>query len=94
MHSLIRVFSSRLLPVFIGSDFITTTEPSATCSAIGLVFPIQGYSSPTYKCLLVGAYSASLSHYTFFSVHPDPNHVNVPCRSFPFFGFPTGYVFT
>jgi hypothetical protein len=44
---LIRVLSSRLLPAFIGSDLLTTTERSAISQPIGLAFPFRGYTDPT-----------------------------------------------
>ena len=44
-------------------------------------------------CLSIGAYRASPSNYTFFSVHPNPNHVDVPYRSIPFPCFPIRCVF-
>jgi len=91
MHPLIRVLSSKLSPAFIGSDFLTTTEPSATCSTIGLAFPIEGYTSPTYQCLPIGVYSASPSNCTFCSIHPDPNHVDTSYRSFPSKDLPIRY---
>jgi hypothetical protein len=28
---------------------------------------------------------------TFYSIHPDPNHVDEPCRSYPFVCFPARY---
>jgi len=85
LHTFIRVFSSRLSPAFIGSNLFTTTDQSATCSAIDSAFPFGLY-------LFYLAYVRSKEPtelppviYTFCSIHPDPNHVNEPCRSFPFF---------
>lgn len=40
---LIQVFPSRLLPAFIGSDLLATTERSATSQPIGLAFPYGLY---------------------------------------------------
>ncbi|MNP34918.1 hypothetical protein D3C76_1282270 [compost metagenome] len=43
---LVQVFSSSLLPAFIGPDLLTTTERSAISQSLGLAFPF-GYTSPT-----------------------------------------------
>src|SRR5699024_1700601 len=91
MHPLIRVLSSKPSPAFIGSAFLTTTEPSATCTLLGLAFPIEGYSSPTYQCLPLGVYSASPSNRTFCSLHPGPNHVDTSYRSSPSKDLPIRY---
>lgn len=45
-HILVQVFSSSLLPAFIGLDFLTTTERSAISQPFDLAFPF-GYTSPT-----------------------------------------------
>src|SRR5699024_5889489 len=58
---------------------------------IGLAFPIEDYTSPTYQCLPIGVYSASPSNCTFCSIHPDPNHVDTSYRSFPSKDLPIRY---
>src|SRR5699024_12466534 len=40
--------------------------------------------------LSIGVYRASPSHYTFYSVHPSPKHVDMSYRSLPFRCFPIG----
>jgi len=78
-------FSSRLLPAFIGSNLFTTTEPSATCSAFGPAFPLGLYLSYLVYICIKEPTELPPVIYTIPSIHPDPNHVNEFCRSFPFF---------
>ena len=65
---LIRVFSSRLLPAFIGSDLLTTTERSAISQPIDSAFPF-GYTSPTLSAFA----SRKLRDFPQLSAHSIPS---------------------
>lgn len=58
--------------------------PSVRFSPYRVIPPLPIWS------LSIGAYRASPSNYTLYSVHPNPNHVDVSYRSFPFRCFPIG----
>lgn len=45
---------------------------------------------PIWFFLSIGVYRASPSNYTFYSVHPNPKHVDMSYRSLPFRCFPIG----
>jgi hypothetical protein len=81
---LIRALSSGLLPAFIGSNLLATTERSAISQSIGLAFPFGLYVSYLdHVCVKETTILPSVIC-TFSSIHPDPNHVDEPCRSYPF----------
>lgn len=84
MRILIRVFPSILSPAFIGSDFLTTTERSAISQPIGLAFPFRLYLPYLIRVCVKETTRLPSVIYTFCSIHPDPNHVDAPCRSCPF----------
>jgi hypothetical protein len=84
MRILIRVFPSTLLPAFIGSDFLATTERSAISQPIGSAFPFGLYLPYLVRVCVKETTRLPSVIYTFCSVHPDPNHVDEPCRSYPF----------
>lgn len=81
---LIRVFPSSLLPAFIGSDLLATTERSAISQPIDSAFPFGLYLHYLAHVSAKEATRLPSVICTFCSIHPDPNHVNEPCRSYPF----------
>lgn len=85
LRILIQVFSSGLLPAFFGLDLLATTEQSAISQPIDSAFSLLGL----YLIYLVRACVKESTRLpsvicTFSSIHPDPNHVDKPCRSYPF----------
>jgi hypothetical protein len=91
---LIRVLSSRLLPAFIGSDLLATTGRSAISQPIGSTFPSRLYLSYLVRVYVKETTRLPSVIYTFCSIHPDPNHVDEPCRSYPFICFPARYAYS
>mgnify|MGYP007088351010 CR=1 FL=1 len=93
MRTLIRVFSSRLLPAFIGSDLLATTERSAISQPIDSAFPLRLYLPYLVRVCVKEATRLPSVICTFCSIHPDPNHVDEPYRSYPFICFPVRYAY-
>ena len=91
MHILIRVLSSRLLPAFIGSDLLATTGRSAISQPIDSAFPLRLYLPYLVRVCVKETTRFPSVICTFYSIHPDPNHVDEPCRSYPFVCFPARY---
>ena len=87
MRILIQVLSSSLLPAFIGSDLLATTERSAISQLIDSAFPFGLYLP--YLIHVCAKETTRLPSVicTFCSIHPDPNHVDEPRRSYPFRAF-------
>jgi hypothetical protein len=81
---LIQVFPSRLLPAFIGSDLLATTERSAISQPVNLAFPFGLYLPYLGRVCVKETTRLPSVICTFCSIHPDPNHVDEPCRSYPF----------
>jgi hypothetical protein len=88
---LIRVLPSRLLPAFIGSDLLTTTERSAISQPIDSAFPLRLYLPYLVRVCAKETMRLPSVICTFYSIHPDPNHVDEPCRSCPFVCLPARY---
>jgi hypothetical protein len=84
---LIRVLSSRLLPAFIGSDLLTTTGRSAISQPIDSAFPLRLYLPYLVRVYVKETTRLPSVICTFYSIHPDPNHVDEPCRSYPLYLF-------
>lgn len=84
LRILIRVFSSILLPAFIGSDLLATTKRSVISQPIDLAFPFGLYLPYLVRVYVKGTTRLPSVIYTLYSIHPDPNHVDEPCRSYPF----------
>jgi hypothetical protein len=84
MRILIQVFPSTPSPAFIGSDFLATTGQSAISQPIASAFPFRLYLS--YLVHACGKETTRLPSVIciFYSIHPDPNHVDEPYRSCPF----------
>ena len=62
MRILIQVFPSTLLPAFIGSDLLATTEPSAISQTLGLAFPFRVIPFLPCSRSRQGDYETSLGH--------------------------------
>jgi hypothetical protein len=88
---LIQVFPSRLLPAFIGSDLLATTGRSAISQPIDSAFPLRLYLPYLVRVYVKETTRLPSVICTFYSIHPDPNHVDEPCRSCPFDCFPARY---
>ncbi|MDQ0888227.1 hypothetical protein QFZ81_003315 [Paenibacillus sp. V4I9] len=84
-------FSSRLLPAFIGSDLLTTTERSSISQPIDSAFPLRLYLPYLIHVCVKETTRLPSVICTFYSIHPDPTHVDESCRSYPFVCFPTRY---
>jgi hypothetical protein len=84
LRILIQVFPSTLLPAFIGSDLLATTEQSAISQPIGLAFPLRLYLPYLVRVCVKETTRLPSVICTFSSIHPDPNHVDASCRSYPF----------
>lgn len=84
---LIRVLPSRLLPAFIGSDLLATTERSAISQTLGSAFPFGLYLPYLVRVCAKETTRLPSVICTFCSIHPDPNHVDASCRSYPFRAF-------